>query len=185
MSYSRVYKVEGIVLKRKNVGEVDRILTVFTKEYGKVRVIAKGIRRITSRRAGHVEVFSRVRLMLHRNRSLDIVTEAQVQDEYKQLREYLVLVNGAYFLCELVDRLLPEKQESQNVYVLLRQALVALDTNQYHDIVGLCEQFALTLLHTLGFLPSNKILPSEQIQPFIENIVERKINTYKFLGERL
>jgi DNA repair protein RecO (recombination protein O) len=77
MKPSRVYVAEGIVLKRRNVGEADRILTVFTKKYGKIRVIAKGVRRITSRRAGHIEVFTRVILTLHSYKNMDIVTEAQ------------------------------------------------------------------------------------------------------------
>src|SRR5260221_14392220 len=76
MSSSRVYTAESIVLKRRNVGEADRILTIFTKRFGKMRVIAKGVRRITSRRAGHIEVFSHVVLTLHAYKNMDIVSKA-------------------------------------------------------------------------------------------------------------
>jgi len=63
------YKAEGIVIKRKNFGEADRILTVFTKKYGKIKVLAKGVRRITSRRGPNVELFNQVELVLHQGRN--------------------------------------------------------------------------------------------------------------------
>lgn len=69
-------KVEGIILKRRNLGEADRILTVFSKNLGKISVLAKGVRRITSRRAGNVELLNRVSMYLHRAKSFLILTEA-------------------------------------------------------------------------------------------------------------
>jgi len=72
----RGFKTEGIVLKRRNFGEADRILTVFTKDRGKISVLAKGVRRITSRRAGNVELLNRVSIFLHQTRGMPILTEA-------------------------------------------------------------------------------------------------------------
>ena len=183
MSTSRIYKVEAIILKRRNVGETDRILTVFSKEYGKLRVIAKGIRRITSRRAPHLEIFNRATLLLHKGKTLDIVTEADLLDGYQELRKKLTLVNGCYYCCELIDALLPEKQEHRDVYVLFSRALSTFASKQDIDINRNCEQFALSLLRALGFLPVNRELPPAQIQPFIESITERRIRTYRFLKE--
>lgn len=181
MSAPQLYKAHGIVLKRKNVGEADRIITVFTREYGKLRVIAKGIRRITSRRAPHLEVFSHVALMLHHGKTLDIVTEADLLDGFRELRKDLSLVNAAYHLSELVDLLLPERQEHRDVYVLLLGEMDSLDKRLRSDIYESCEVFAVRLLRLLGFLPVADDLPSEQIQPFIEQIVERRIRTYHFI----
>lgn len=183
VSTSRIYKVEAIILKRRNVGETDRILTVFTKEYGKLRVIAKGIRRITSRRAPHLEVFSRVTIMLHRGKNLDIVTEADMIEGYQELRKNLTLVNGCYYCCELVDLLLPEKQEHRDVYALFSQALAAFNRRGDIDVNHSCEQFGLSLLRALGFLPVNRQLSPAQIQPFIESITERRLRTYHFLQQ--
>lgn len=181
MNAPHIYKVEGVILKRRNVGEADRILTIFTKEYGKLRVIAKGIRRITSRRAPHLEVFGRALIMLHRGKSLDIVTEAELVDGYGQLRKDLTLVNIGYYYCELVDALLPEKQEHRDVYAQLTHAFMILNTGGNPDIYGECEHFAIELLRRLGFLPASRELTASQIQPFIENITERRLRTYQFI----
>lgn len=183
MSPTRIYKVEAIILKRINIGEADRILTVFSKQYGKLRVIAKGIRRITSRRAPHLEVFSRVAIMLHRAKNLDIVTEADIIEGYQELRKNLTLVNGCYYCCELIDVLLPEKQEHRDVYALFSQALDAFNTRRDIDVSHSCEQFGLSLLRALGFLPVNRELTPAQIQPFIESITERRLRTYHFLQQ--
>ena len=180
MSTSRLYKVEAVILKRKNIGEADRMLTIFTKEYGKLVVVAKGIRKITSRRAPHLEVFSQVILMLHKGKTRDILTEASLVDGFQNLRRDLILVNTTYYLCELIDMLLAEKQEHRDVYALLTSSIAALNANHYGHIYY-SEQFAITLLHLLGFLPPERTLPSQHIQQFIERITERKMKTYQFL----
>jgi len=76
----RSYKTEGIVLKRINYGEADRILTIYTKRHGKIRAIAKGVRKLTSRKAGSLELFNNVVLFLVKGKNLDIITEAQTVD---------------------------------------------------------------------------------------------------------
>ena len=175
---SRIYKVEAIILKRRNVGETDRIITVFTKEYGKLRVIAKGIRRITSRRAPHLEIFNRATLLLHQGKTLDIVTEVMLLDGFQHIRSNLLLVNAGYYACELVDVLLPERQEHRDVFETFKNHLRQLDSSKlYHQ----SEAFALSLLHSLGFLPPSRVLPSTEIQPYIERIAERRFRSYHFL----
>src|SRR3990167_3836469 len=86
MTSVRIYKAQGIILARKNVGEADRVLTVFTNEYGKVRVIAKGIRRINSRRSPHLEVFNHVGLMIRHGKAMDSVTEAETIESFPAIR---------------------------------------------------------------------------------------------------
>src|ERR687885_415233 len=86
---SHVYRTEAIILRRSDFGEADRILTLYTPRYGKRRAIAKGVRKTTSRLAGHVELFTRVQLRLAEGRNLDIVTQAQIIAPYRALREDL------------------------------------------------------------------------------------------------
>lgn len=168
----RIYKAEGIILKRKNVGEADRILTVFSKQYGKLRVIAKGIRRIPSRRAPSLEVFNRAMLVIYQCKALDSVTEVELIDGYQHLRKDLALVNKAYYACELIDALLPERQEHRDVYELLKTYLSGASSP---------DEFALSLLHMLGFLPVTKTLQRAELENFIERIAERRIRTYQFM----
>ncbi|MBI2622470.1 DNA repair protein RecO, partial [Candidatus Microgenomates bacterium] len=72
----RSYRAEGIILKRTNFGEADRFLTVFSKRHGKIKILAKGVRRITSRRGPNIELFNLATLYIHKGRHLDILTEA-------------------------------------------------------------------------------------------------------------
>src|SRR3989338_2022811 len=98
-------KVEGIVLKRRNLGEADRILTVFTLQKGKISVLAKGVRRITSRRAGNVELLNRSAMYLYPAKSFFILTEAESFNTFQKLKDDLILSATAFHIIELVDKL--------------------------------------------------------------------------------
>src|SRR5258706_6458598 len=95
--HSRVYTTEAIVLRRTDFGEADRILTLFTPSYGKVRAIAKGARRTTSRLAGHLEPFTRTQLLLATGRELDIVAQAEARERLDMLRADLWPPTGAWY----------------------------------------------------------------------------------------
>ncbi len=181
MAAFRAYTVHAIVLKRRNMGEADRLLTVFSREYGRMRVYARGIRRVHSRRAAHVEVFSHVTLVLHRGKTWDTLMEAQTIETFLMLRERLPMVSAGYYLCELVDALLPERQEQRDVYALLRDGLATLNGTVQKDPVALSEQFALELLRRLGYLARDGSMPHGQIEPYIERIVEKRIHSHRLL----
>src|SRR5919198_573684 len=102
MNRLRLYTTEAIILRRVDFGEADRILTIMTPEMGKLRVIAKGARKITSRKAGHVELFTRVRLLLARGRNFDIVSQAETIEPYRPVRDDL-LAEGLGWLAESPD----------------------------------------------------------------------------------
>ena len=89
MSKPRSYKVEAVVLRHADWGEADRLLVLQTRQLGKLRVVAKGARRIRSRKAGHLEPFTHVRLQLARARDLPIVTQAETVEAYLPLRDDL------------------------------------------------------------------------------------------------
>lgn len=164
-----VYTVEGIILKKRSTGEADRLLTVFTKQRGKIRVLAKGVRRITSRRAGHLEVFSRVILTLHTQGTLDLVTEAQA------LTQGSASIGYAYCMCELVDQLLADRQEHEDVYALLQHGLEHVGTQE------VMADFIHKLLWMLGFLSRENHLTHDRIKPYIERITERRFRTWPLL----
>lgn len=171
----RSYKTEGIILKRSNFGEADRILTVFTKRHGKIKIIAKGVRRITSRRGPNVELFNLVILFVHRGRTFDILTEAQVVDTFQRIRKNLELIGLAYYVCELIDGLCAEHQPHPKVFDLLVKTLEELD-------LGLITKFETTLLLELGFLPISKA-NSIDTTSYIEHLLERRLKTRRLLGK--
>jgi len=145
----RVLRTEGIILKRKNLGEADRILTVFTLHHGKIVILAKGIRRITSRRAGHVELLNRVIIYLHQSRGMPIVTEAKSLDTFSTLKNDLTLSSYAYHILELVDKLTAENQENPKLYEHLVEVLRRLSVNPRQILV---RAFEAKILSGLGFV---------------------------------
>lgn len=177
------YMAEGIVLKRRAIGEADRILTVFTKQYGKVRLIAKGVRRITSRRAGHLEVFSHVILSIHAHKGLDILMEAQAKDNL-MFEGDITRIGFAYCMCELVDQLLADRQEHEDIFFLLRDGLQAIRESQDPKAWQLSlSHFVHKLLWHLGFLPASRRLRESEIQPYVEEITERRLRAWPLLTQ--
>lgn len=147
----RLYRTPAIVLKRYSFEEADRILTLFTPEHGKLRVIAKGVRKITSRKSGHVELFTYANLLIARGRNLDIVTQAETINPYRELREDLSRITYAYYVGELVDRFTQDADENRPLFDLLLSTLEALGTTD--DLQRITRYFELRLLDTVGYRP--------------------------------
>lgn len=145
----RAFKTEGIVLKRRDFGEADRILVVFTLARGKISVVAKGVRRITSRRAGNVELLNRVSMFLYPGKQLFTLTEATSIDTYQKLKEDLTLSTYAYHIIELVDKLTVEDQENRILYELTVRVLERLSANPRQIWV---RAYEVKVLSNLGFL---------------------------------
>ena len=148
----RSFRLEAVVLRHADWGEADRLLTLYTRERGKVRAIAKGVRKIKSRKAGHLEPFTRVTLQLARGRDLLIVTDADTIDAYQPLREDLIKTGYASYLVELLDRFTYEEEsEDYNIFRLLTESLsrVANEPDPWLAI----RYYEVHLLHHLGFRP--------------------------------
>lgn len=142
-------KVEGIILKRRNLGEADRILTVLTLQKGKISVLAKGVRRITSRRSGNVELLNRSILYLYQAKTFLILTEANSIDTYQKLKENLTLSTYAFHIIELVDKLTAENQENLLIYEHLVRVLEKLSKNPRQILI---RAFEVKILSNLGFI---------------------------------
>lgn len=147
----RLYRCDAIVLRRLELGETDRILTVLTDRFGKIRVVAKGIRRPTARLGPHLELFSSTRLMLSRGRDLDVITGAETIQLHGALRSDLDALGVASHCAELVDRFLPDRDEARSVYRLLSAALAMLDRGALPNRVA--RWFEMALLGEMGVRP--------------------------------
>lgn len=133
------------------MGEADRLLTLFSRDAGILRAVAKGVRRIHSHKAGHLEPFTRVNLMLARSHDLWIVTQAVAVDLYLPLHEDLVLTSEAAYVLELIDRFSYEDGENRILYQLLVQTLERLAKGD--PIFTAVHFFELHLLDAVGFRP--------------------------------
>jgi DNA repair protein RecO (recombination protein O) len=147
----RQYQVNAIVLKRTDVGEADRLLTLLTAERGKLRAVAKGARKPSARKTGHVELFNSVALSIHVAREIDIITQAQTREPFLAMREDLDRLSYAYYFAELVDRFVQEESEQREVYDLMLNALHWLETTAH--LSRTARYFEMQLLDALGYRP--------------------------------
>ena len=114
-------------MRRHDFGEADRILTLYSPTVGKLRAIAKGVRRPKSRLGGHVELFTHVNVLVAQGRNLDIVTQAEAKRPFRHIRDDLWKASYASYAAELVDRFTEERMESQPIFELLLEMLTFLD----------------------------------------------------------
>lgn len=151
MSRQRLYRTPAVILKRMDLGEADRIVTLFSRDEGKVRAVAKGVRRTTSRSAGHLEPFTLSDVLLAVGRELDIVSQADTLDAFREIREDLDLTTHAFYLTELVDLLTEDRSENRPVYEILVDGLCHLRAEPDARLVLIT--FHLRLLEALGYRP--------------------------------
>ena len=164
-SRERSQRVEAVVLRHSDWGEADRMLWLFTRQLGKVRAVAKGVRKPRSRKAGHLEPFTRVGLLLAHGRDMFIVTQAEAADAYLKLREDLVRLGYASYVIELLDRFTYEEGENRSLYRLLTETLNRL--NKEAEPAFAVRYYEVRLLDLVGFRPQlfHCIGCGEEIQP--------------------
>jgi DNA repair protein RecO (recombination protein O) len=146
----RIYRTEALILRRSDFGEADRLLVIATPG-GKRRVIAKGVRKTTSRIAGHIELFTHTTLLLAIGRNLDIITQSHGINRWPALHTDLTRLSCAYYITELYDRFTQEQEENQQLFRLLKATFAALDTTRNADL--LLRSYELKLLANMGYRP--------------------------------
>lgn len=165
---SRVYRAEAVVLRRADLGEADRLLTLFTPHNGKLRAVAKGVRRQGSRKAGHLELLAHVNLVLAKGRDLDIITQAETIQSFPHIRTDLLRFGLAAYVAELVDRFGIQESGSLGLFRLTVETLGRLDADPLPEAA--LRYFQVQLLDQVGFRPElfhcvncgNEIRPEDQ-----------------------
>lgn len=169
------YSDEGIVLARRNYGEADRILVVYSKAHGRTSLIAKGVRRPTSRKRGHIEVFNYVRFQAAAGRGLDIMTEAEVIENFKEVRGSLKKVSLAYYFAEVIGRITHEGEPNAMLFNLILDYLEKLKRTK--ELKSLRLNFVNDLLILTGYWPKGRDLkdPDEKL----EEVIERELSSVR------
>lgn len=165
-AHARTFTTEAIALRRMDFGEADRVLTVLTPFHGKLRLLAKGVRRPTSRMAGHLEPFVHSQIQVARGRSLDLVNQAVTIAPYRAVREDMVRAARAFHFAELVDGFLEEGDHHARVFPLLLEGLEGLERGE--DRTGVIDRhFELHLLAAVGFRPelTSCVVCRAELQP--------------------
>ncbi len=148
----RSFRVDAVVLRHSDYGEADRLLTLFTRQLGKTRAIAKGARKIASRKAGHIEPFTYAKLQLAQGRDMLILTQADTVEAYQPLREDLILTSHASYVLELLDRFTyQDETENSVLFRLLTETLSRLASKADPWLV--IRYYEMRLLDHLGFRP--------------------------------
>jgi len=164
----RSFRSEAVILKHIDWGEADRLLTLYTREMGKVRAVGKGVRKIRSRKAGHLEPFTQSKLLLARGREILLITQAETIDAFLAIRDNLTLTGYASYVVELLDRFTYEEEENCGIYELLVATLSRLSKGENPFTV--IRYYEIRLLDLLGFRPvlfkcikcGEDILPQDQ-----------------------
>jgi len=151
---ARGYSAEGVILKKTNFGEADRLLTIFTKYKGKIRSLAKGVRKITSRRSPNLELLNHVKAQFAGGKTFDVVTEVTTITTHKKIKENLFKVSLGFHIAEITDEFLPEDQINRELFELLISTLARLNKEEDAErIKKIVRAFEIKLLAITGYKP--------------------------------
>ena len=176
----RTFSSEGIILARKNYSEADRILVIFSKNYGKLSLLAKGIRKLKSKKRGHLEIFSHIKFSASKTNSIDIVTEVETINTFSKIRASLNKISLAYYFCEIIAKITREDEIKNEVFNILIIFLKRLEKETKLKILR--QEFLHELLEELGYWPGDKkLIDADSV---LEEVTERQINSFR-VGKRV
>ncbi|MCL5104280.1 MAG: DNA repair protein RecO [Armatimonadetes bacterium] len=147
----RTYTANSIVLRRIDLGEKDRILTVFTRELGKLSAVAKGARRPGSKLGGASEPFTYSRMFLAMGKELDVLTQAEIRESFPNTKQDIKSVAYGVYMLELVHAFMDERQPNSDLFDTLLSCMYVLEGGTDPEITA--RYFELQILSILGYEP--------------------------------
>jgi len=163
---------EGFVIKRRNFGEADRMLTIFSRENGKITVVAKGVRKITSKRGALLEPFNLIKFQTVQSYSMKILTEVELISPFEKNKADLTSYRKILIACELVDVLCAEDIYLRSLYDKLM--IFAFNQNKENSLMD----FKMNLLVNLGYWNQDKkFATDDDSYRYIESIIEKKLKS--------
>lgn len=160
--------------------EADKIITVYTKEFGKIALLARGIKKLKSRKRGALQVFSIIKFTAYRGNGMPVVVEAEVIDSLVEIRNDLKKIAIAFFYVEAISRTTREDEGNSEIYSLLVGYLTKLKENEKYGLYR--KQFVIKLVEILGFIPKNKFVADPD--GLLEAVTERKLSSVR-VGKRI
>jgi len=172
----------GVVLRQTKLGEADRIVRVLSANHGLVAVVAKGVRRAKSRKAGHLDNFTLIKFHAARSRgSLQIVTQVESLSFFPKLKADLRRVHACFIIGELLNQALEEGQEDAALFVSVKNCLEALEAAKPERIDVLVGKFQLYLIKHLGYPPPANDSP-ETITSHLEQVLDTKLRALELMS---
>ena len=151
MAPPRTYQCEGLIIQKSPMGEADLLVTLFTKEHGKLRAVARGARRSTSKMVGHLEPLTQIRISVAHGRNLDHITQGQVIENFAALKSDLVAITKGQYVAELVAGFASEASPNQPFYNLAVEVLQNIGLHPESEWP--LRFFELQLLRVSGLMP--------------------------------
>jgi DNA repair protein RecO (recombination protein O) len=148
---NKLYTVEALILRARDFGEADKVITLFSREEGKSQAVAKGVRKPTSRLRGGVQTFSHTRLLLFRGKNLDTVSQSETIDAFPRLHQDLTSLAAVSCLADLLETALPEREAQAEIFQLALNVISLLGQGDPELVLRF---FELRLLDLLGYRPS-------------------------------
>jgi len=149
------YQTEGFVLKKEDQAEADQLFTIFSKDFGKIKILGKAIRKITSKLRAGMELFYLSQIEFIQGKTYKILTEAMVIDKFKEMRENLERLNIAFKISEDLDNLLKGEEQDEKIWQLLNEVFSKLNSLEIKNskLEILYHYFLWNLLSILGYQP--------------------------------
>lgn len=176
----RQYSSEGLILSKRNHSEADRIFTLLSKKFGKIKLLAKGVRKLKSRKRGHLELFSQVKFSAAKLPGIDLITEAELVNDFPKIRDNLAKMSVAYYFSEVISKILREGEAHDEVYDLFLRYLSKLQKE--NKLKPLRLEFVKDLLILLGYWPENKKLMDADVT--LDDILERNLSSVS-IGKKI
>ncbi|MGI6148539.1 MAG: DNA repair protein RecO [Firmicutes bacterium] len=141
---------EGIVLRVRNMGEADRVVTIYTAHYGKIRAVARGARRVRNRLLSPTQVFTHGRYLVFPGKGLHTISQAEIVNSYQEFRDDLEKMAYASYITELLDSFTEEELPSQELFMLL---IAAFSLGTHGRFALAARAFEVRLMQELGYAP--------------------------------
>lgn len=193
-----IYKTEGIIIKAVDLGELDRLLFVYTRGYGKISLRAISARKKESKLRGLLEPFTRGQFVLAKSKTIDIVTDFEVADSFSYLHKNLESLAYAYYFAELIDKLITSPEGDEDVWRLVARVFEVLNDPPKALCVAstkggeVCVQgknlaqikilFEEKLVEFLGYGKMNQLKIVQRLN-YLESLAGERINSHKFLRQ--
>lgn len=172
----RHLKTEGIIINRLVLRDADKMLTIFTRNRGKIICYARGVRKITSSRATKLDLFSKIACDMIEKKGHKTLTHVTLLNSYRHNKKSLNNISRLFQIGELIDGLLPENQPNHDVYDLLETALTNLNKFETTEYI---RRFKVRILEYLGY--GSRDLDDQTLDNYIESILEKPLRVKNIL----
>lgn len=168
------FRTLGIILSQKNFGEADKLLSIYTKDQGKISCIAKGARRPRSRKSGHIELGNWCKIFVANGKNIDLLTEAEVKKAYGLQNLSPEKANKIYHILEIVNLMTPANQKNYQIYSLLLKFLNEIEKSENFNLISIV--FKIKILSLLGYFSTGNI-KNLKTKEFLSKLEKEDLNS--------